>query len=341
MASEARPATTTIPSETSKARPPPTTEPSKPPPSVKGFSLRIYLLRYLAIQAHRLDRLLVRLSTIFASPTSTDALLGTISYTLELLSALLSRLLTYRLTKLATTIVEKADDVLLPGETLIATLPTPPSAQLAAQIATSSKALAGVIADYRIFVRLWGLAGLYIWARGAWNTPLRTEEGRKERVLRGVAWAQIASLVAFQVLENGAYLASKGILTSAGWSGEVGKRREVRWWVWSSRFWAGYVALELLRVGVLHYYESRQSSVSKDEKELIKDGEKEGKLLQQQKKRENWLWWRDLVSNVAYMPMTLHWSVEEEKGFLSDWGVGILGAVAGGSLFVDAWRQTA
>ncbi|OAG02391.1 uncharacterized protein CC84DRAFT_1018407 [Paraphaeosphaeria sporulosa] len=341
MASDERPASTTIPSATPK----PASSPSKSNPPTRTTPsavqrIRIQALRSLALHVHRHDRFLVRLSALLESPASTDALLGTLGYTLELLAALLSRFLTHRLVSLASSIANKAEDVLLPGETLVATLPTPSSEKLLSQVATGSKALAAVIGDFRIFVRMWGLAGLYMWARGLWNAPLGTEAGAKERAVRRITWAQIGSLVLFQVLENGAYLASKGVLTSDAWSGEAGKTREGAWWVWSSRFWAAHVALELVRVGVLRYYGDGKLA-SETEKDVVGDGEKEGKLLMEQKRRERWVWWRDAVSNIAYMPMTLHWSVEEEKGFLSDWGVGLLGAIAGGSLLLDAWKQTA
>lgn len=313
--------------------------PTAPQPTPPGKQPSA-LFKHVVSHAHRLDRLIARLSTIFSSPASTDALLGTLSYTLELLAALISRLLARRLTSIASAIAEKADEVLLPGETLVTTLPTTSGDEVLAQVATGSKALAAVIADYRIFARLWGLAGLYTWARATWNAPVASDEGTKTKVVRRITWAQIASLAIFQVLENGAYLASKGVLTGSGWSGEAGKRKEVTWWVWSCRFWAAHVALELLRVAVLRYYQANESSVSQ-EKELIADGEKEGKLLAETKRRERWAWWRDLVSNIAYMPMTLHWSVEEKDGFLSDWGVGLLGAIAAGTMLVDVWKQTA
>lgn len=340
MASEQRAASTTIPSEpiaTQKSTEPPK---ASPPTQPTPYSVRIYILRYLALQVRRIDRFLVRLSTILESPTATDALLGTVGYILELLGALLSRFLTHRLVSLASTIADKAEDVLLPGETVVATIPTTGSDKLMSQIATGSKAFAAVIADFRIFVRMWGLAGLYMWARGLWHAPLGKEAGPKERAVRRITWAQIASLVVFQVLENGAYLASKGALTSDAWTGDAGKRKEVAWWIWSSRFWAAHVALEIVRVGVLKYY-GEDEAAKGTEKEIVGDDEKEGKLLLEQKKRQRWLWWRDAISNVAYMPMTLHWSVEEERGFLSDWGVGMLGAIGGGSLLVDAWTQTA
>ena len=77
-----------------------------------------------------------------------------------------------------------------------------------------------MVGDFRIFVRMWGLAGLYMWARGLWYAPLGKDAGVKENAVRKITWAQIGSLVLFQVLENGAYLASKGVLTSDVWSGE-------------------------------------------------------------------------------------------------------------------------
>lgn len=334
MASEIQPTTTTIPSESTS--PPPQPADGRPPPYPSSLRrLYIFLLRRVSSTARKTDRLLVRLAALLSNPTSTDALLCTLSYTLSLLHALLSRLLARRLTSLAASLAKEAGAVLLPGETLVATLPAPRTTHLLAQTVASSKALAAVIGDFRIFVRLWGLAGIYMWARATWNAPVGT--GPRTRALTGVAWAQIACCAAFQVLENGAYLASKGALTGAAWAGEEGKLRETKWWIWSSRFWAAHVGLEFVRLWVLWRY----ADDAEGESGVVDDGEKEGKLIRERREREHWIWWRDLVSNVAYMPMTLHWSVEEERGILSDWGVGLLGAVAGGAMLVDAWRGTA
>jgi hypothetical protein len=90
--------------------------------------------------------------------------LCTTSYTLTLIHALISRLLSRRLAAIAIAIAEKTDGILLPGETLIASLLALTSTKLIALIVGSSKALANTIADYRIFVRLWGNVGLYTWA---------------------------------------------------------------------------------------------------------------------------------------------------------------------------------
>lgn len=178
---------------------------------------------------------------------------------------------------------------------------------------------------------------MYTWARATYQDPLPTNASNKEKTLRSLTWAAIASCIGFQVLENGAYLSSKGALTTASWTGDVGKARENRWWLWSSRFWAAYVGFELLRLGVARYYRTPTATKTRD------DGEKEDKIAREEsvkaEKLENWLWWKDLASNVAYAPMTVHWSLEQ--GLLSDWGVGACGIIAGGALLADAWRRTA
>lgn len=337
---DSHPESTTVPSAPlDSANPPSKPDPvPKPQAPVSAIQkIRFMLLRYLANVARSTDRNLIRLSKLLSTPGGTDVLLCTTSYTLTLLHALLSRLLERRLASIATDIAEKADGILLPGETLVATLPAPTSTKVLAQIVGSSKALATTIADYRIFVRLWGMMGMYTWARATYLDPLPANATQKERTLRGLTWAAIASCVGFQVLENGAYLSSKGALTTASWTGDVGKARENQWWLWSSRFWAVYVGVELVKLGVTAYYHAPAPTATTG------DGEKEDKLKREEQlkaeKLENWLWWKDLASNVAYAPMTIHWSLEQ--GLLSDWGVGACGIVAGGALLADAWRKTA
>jgi hypothetical protein len=338
---DSHPTTTTIPSDSTRTVNPPAPQSDKPPiPPPKATLLqriRFLLLRYLTRTVRTTDRTLLRLSKLLSIPSSTDVLLCTTSYTLTLIHALLSRLLERKLANIATAIAEKADGILLPGETLIASLPAPTSTKLIAQAVGSSKALSEVISDFRIFVRLWGALGLYTWARDTYQDPLPQDAGRKEKLLRALTWAGIASCVGFQVLENGAYLSSKGALTTASWTGEVGKARENKWWLWSSRCWAVYVGVELVRLGVERYY--KMAPVA----EGYGDGEKEDKIQRgealKEEKLENWLWWKDLASNVAYAPMTVHWSLEQ--GLLSDWGVGACGMIAGGALLTDAWRKTA
>ncbi|CAE7022435.1 hypothetical protein CFE70_003149 [Pyrenophora teres f. teres 0-1] len=335
--------TTTVPdASTNPPSPSPNATPAPPPPRATLIrKLRILLLRSLSKTAHTTDLTLVRLDTLLSTPSGIDTLLCTTSYTLTLLSALLSKLLQRRLTTIASDIASKADGILLPGETLIAEIPASSSTKRIAQVLEGSKALAEVISDYRIFVRLWALVGLYTWARATYLEPLAQGPGRKEKFLRALTWASIASCVGSQVLEDGAYLASKGVLTGDGWAGETGKKRENKWWMMSSRLWATYVGIELVRLGVEWWYSSPDDSAAVGGKGLG-DGEKEDKIEVEERRKsrklESWHWWKDLVSNIGYAPMTLHWSLEE--GLLSELGVGVCGMIAGGALLVDAWGST-
>lgn len=278
----------------------------------------------------------MRLSALLSTPNGIDIVLSTTGYTLTLVYALGQQILDKQLTAAATDLADKAADIMLPGETLIATIPSSPSTKLLAQTVGSSKAIADLIADYRIFVRMWGLLGLYTWGRDIYLSPLPEGASRKDKFLRATTWAGISSLVIFQVLENGAYAASKGMLTSDSWAGDAGKKREMWWWSWSSRFWAVYVGCELLRLFVERTY--REPRI-----ETVGDGEKEDKLRAEQEKKvlydESFTWWKDLASNIGYAPMTLHWSMDET--LLSELQVGVLGIVAGGALLVDTWRKTA
>ncbi|KAJ4320737.1 hypothetical protein N0V94_003269 [Neodidymelliopsis sp. IMI 364377] len=337
---DSHPDSTTIPSADTAPIAPSTSKTNTPPPPPKPSllrKLRYILFRRVRNAAQATDRNLLRLAALLSTPNGIDVVLCTTGYTLTLVYALGQQVLEKQLAAVATDLADKASDVMFPGETLIATLPVSRGTKLLAQTVGSSKALADLIADYRIFVRMWGVLGLYTWARDTYLLPLSKDASRKETLLRGTTWAAIASCVAFQVLENGAYLASKGALTSESWTGEVGKRRETWWWVWSSRFWAAYVGCELLRLVIERAYREEQRI------EVGGDGEKEDKLKAEQERRDSYqrkfTWWKDLVSNIAYAPMTLHWSIEE--GLLSDLQVGVLGTIAGGALLADAWRKTA
>lgn len=333
------PDSTTIPSADSvpvAASAPKTDAPRPPPKPTLLQKLRYILARRIGNAAQSTDRNLLRLSALLSTPNGVDIVLCTTGYTLTLVYALGQQVLEKQLAAVATDLADKAADVMLPGETLIAELPASAGTKLLAQTVGSSKAVAGVIADYRIFVRMWGLLGLYTWARDTYLSPLPKGASQKEKLLRTTTWAAIASCVAFQVLENGAYAASKGMLTSSAWTGEAGKKRETWWWVWSSRFWAAYVGCEIVRLLIERTYHEPRAEVGGD-------GEKEDKLRLEQERKDaystKFVWWKDLVSNIAYAPMTIHWSIEE--GLLSDLQVGIFGTIAGGALLADAWRKTA
>ena len=231
----------------------------------------------------------------------------------------LDRITTARLSAaaalLARTLSKTAPDTLLPGETLIATIAPSPSSRLV-RAGQSSKVLANLIDDFRVFLRLAGLFKIWSWAAETWRTPPADDW------LKRIVWTQIAANTCYQYLENGAYLASKGVLN-------FHPTKINNWYVWSARFWMAHVVLEfgrLLRVRVLR---RRQGKVSGGE-------EKEDKLMVA---KEEVAWWRDVYVNAAWMPLTVHYSVE--GGYVSEATVSALGLVAGLFGIRNAWRETA
>ena len=256
---------------------------------------------------------------LLSSTTNLDTALLTLAYTLHLLHASLARITSARLLLATQRLVEKlteaAPGALLPGETLIATLaPAPTSKVLRTQ--QSVKALAGLIDDFRVFTRLWGLLRIWAWATSLWRSP------PKDWVIRTVLWTQVSANVVFQYLENCAYLASKGVLG-------LSDKKIARWYTWSARLWATHVLLELVRL-------AREAALQRDHMPLEERAEKEQKI---QKTQIATKWWRDVYVNAAWMPLTIHWSMQE--GFAGEGVIAAIGLVPGLLGLREAWRATA
>jgi hypothetical protein len=141
-----------------------------------------------------------------------------------------------------------------------------------------------------------------------------------------ISLAQVGVNVAYQVLENLAYLGQHGIIRRS-------EQRQARDWVWSSRFWAAHVLLEFVRLWRVRALWDNKDVEGKTNDE---DEEKETKI---KRKQEVDTWWRELLINACYAPMTIHWSVE--SGTMSDELVGLLGAIAGGIGLREIWKKPA
>jgi len=209
---------------------------------------------------------------------------------------------------------------MLPGETVLASV-EPPRSGLS-ETCASVKALADLIGDFRIFVRLWGLLDVYKSARDTYTKPPR------DAIIKTLFWAQLVAYGTFQFLENGAYLASKGVLRGERWA-----KREPKWWVWSNRWWMAQVLLELLRllrVRQLRYNEDFGAEETDDSKQV--------KIQSKELERR---WHRSFYANAGWFPVTLHYSFEHESDSpVSDSWLGICGMIPGIIGFRDVWEQT-
>lgn len=170
-----------------------------------------------------------------------------------------------------------------------------------------------MIADYRFFVRLWGMLGIYQWGKSIVFDP------PEDKVLLRISLAQVGANVFYQLLENLAYLGQHGIIKRT-------ETQQVRDWVWSNRFWGVHVGLEFVRLARLRILWDRES---------LKEDDKEAKV---RRKEEVDTWWRELLVNICYAPLAVHWSVE--SGTMSDGWVGFFGALAGATAVRDMWVKT-
>lgn len=150
----------------------------------------------------------------------------------------------------------------------------------------------------------------------------------EDRTLVRITLAQVGVNILYQVLEHVAYLGQHGIIRRS-------ERQQARDWVWSSRFWAAHVLLEFVRLWRVRALWDRKDAEDKSKEEGM-EKEKEAKI---KRKEEVDAWWRGLLMNVCYAPMTIHWSVE--SGTMSDEWVGLLGAIAGGIGLKELWKKTA
>jgi len=277
----------------------------------------------------RIDSILTHLGRVLVTAAGTDKLLMTIYYVLKLIYPTIARLRTLRAQQFLARFVQKASDTPLPGGTLVATFASVPGNDRLGSVEASTRNLAGVISDFRIFVRLWGMIGIYGWARSTWYSP------PEDSVVRGLVWAQIAANVGFQLFENVAYLASKGVLRGPRFD----EKRQTVWWMWSSRFWAGHVGLEALRLLRVWQLFERKSGHAGGKADMANSKvSSSGGIDAETRSVEVNAWRRAWTVNAAYAPMTIHYSLE--RGLLSDEWLGVVGLIAGTTGFKQIWEQT-
>ena len=176
--------------------------------------------------------------------------------------------------------------------------------------------LRDMLSDYRIFARLVGYPAIHSWAVGVSAKPRGRETtsglGTTTRTPQWIEDVQVAVNLAYQPLENVAYLASHNVLP-------VSKATENKLWLWSCRCWATHVFLDLYRLSL-----EREATAA--------SGEKSAKASK--------AWWREVAINLAYAPLTLHWSVDGGIG-LDEATVGLLGVVAAVGQLTKAWEASA
>jgi hypothetical protein len=260
----------------------------------------------IALAGKRLDLFISKLSIILSTPAGQDSFLKTLCYTAQFAAAGLATVGSAQIESKIKSLADRAAISLLPGDTLIAYLPVPALVRTAPRM----RALSSLISDFRAFARLWGLLGMYAWAKGLLARP------PADPVLKIAAWGQVSAYTAYQFVENRAYLAGKGVIPREG-------RLILGDWLWSSRMWmigVGFEFVRLLRVWQLW----QRAGEAKTEEEKAK------------RKSEVAAWRSDLLINVSNAPLTVHWSVAGGK--LTEGQVGFLGGLTGWINFIERWE---
>ncbi|KAH8164148.1 hypothetical protein CIB48_g4091 [Xylaria polymorpha] len=303
--------------------PVPFSAPPVPAPKPKSMPLR----ELLVATPSNIDAFLAHLQRCMSTPTGIDTVLMFVCYSSRLTSAALTTLVQPALQRSAERFIALAS-ALPPSATLVFDAKTLPSTSVALVLGLAKrlKALSGLTSEARTIMRLWGLLGMYFWARRLVLKLRQPKQPADDRLGTSIAWSQLVACVVFQALENGAYLSSKGIL---GWAPATqGKAAR-----WSARFWGSFVGLEFIR---LFYESSKRARRSRAEKFA---GGKTVAVVEREEREWTDNWRKTVVRNLAWAPLTLHWSLE--KGLVSEMTVGALASIPSVLQIRDLWRNTA
>lgn len=121
-----------------------------------------------------------------------------------------------------------------------------------------------------------------------------------DRLDRYAEYLQAIAGLMYQILEDLAFLADKRVI-------RISPKRQADLWVVSSMFWAADVATELLKIPYHHYILHKEISC------------------------------RKLAVNLAWLPLTYHWSTY--TGVFDDGWVGLLGTAACWPNMVFQWKN--
>ena len=277
-----------------------------------------------------IDATLARLNKCLSTPSGIDTVLLLLCYTSKFSATLLGTLSRSILRRSAREWLSVLSSLSAKtNSTVIATAEIPSTAATAAaagalSLAKRLNALSTLTSEARTISRLWALLGMYFWGRGLFAKILSSSKQPKDekdaaaaapassKIETAISLTQLSLCVALQTLESGAYLSSKGIMSwtpaTQGWA-----------YKWSVRFWAMYIGVELGKLGAQGLCSGGAVTTTKAEKDE---------------------WRGKLIRNLAWAPLTLHWSVDGGVG-LNEGIVGLLGSIPGLIQFRELWASTA
>ncbi|KAF8554598.1 hypothetical protein OG21DRAFT_1597242 [Imleria badia] len=202
-------------------------------------------------------------------------------------------------------------------------------------VGTSLASFSGIIGDFKMLGRFWGLLPILQWMISMERDPPPT------RTLLTIERLQGWSMLAYYPLEHLYYLRAHDLIPATIPSitsllGRTSKRIRLNansLAMWSCRAWAVYILLQFA-----HLMEDRELLLMK-EKTLRKG---KGVVAEDKEElRNKWdSFWNEVVANSANLPLALHWSLEQGI-FTNDIWLTVFGFINAVAAFRSGWKATA
>lgn len=193
-------------------------------------------------------------------------------------------------------------------------------------------ALSSVASETRYNLRLFGLLPLWIWGSDILKSP------PADPILHALAHLQVVSNVIYQLLENVAYLAEKGVV-SRRWVDKYGGVD--KWYIWSTRGWFGHIFFQFFVLWRKSVLRRRRVAAQRAAAPATAGSEKNAKAEDDESLRlEVRAWRKSLVNNAIWAPLCIHWCLEKGIG-IPEHLIGLLSFFAGVWGLRDAWAATA
>ncbi|GAA5907892.1 hypothetical protein JCM8208_001978 [Rhodotorula glutinis] len=205
-----------------------------------------------------------------------------------------------------------------------------------ADLALRVEKLRATISDARVLYRIFGIFPIIQWAQSL-NDPSRQP---KDKQLLTLQRLQCLSMILYYPLEHFYYLAGKGIF-------KVAPQRIGQIAVWSCRFWAAYVVLQIFHIRrSFQLLRQSRSALIRSTRERVRAGNTAPEVVQDEKaqlaalvKQEKNLK-RDCWVQAGYLPLTAHWSLPGGLLPNTTW-VGVCGTIAAIAQLKGVWQATA
>ncbi|KAG2187481.1 hypothetical protein INT44_005170 [Umbelopsis vinacea] len=193
-------------------------------------------------------------------------------------------------------------------------------------LAQHIKNFAGPVSDFRILLRYYGLLPMIQYMAYLEHNP------SPSRLHLNLERIQNLSMVIYYPLEHLYWLgAHNAISLSEKKTNSIG--------IWSCRFWALWVVLEFGRIAEQYrLLKKKETSLIKKIKdgEITDQAEKQQQIASIQSEKKSML--LGTVINTGYLPLTVHWSLENST--FPDVLVGLFGGIAAVCQVYAAWQAT-